>query len=33
MNLVEAASVGLEEGLSFADSVIYTIARKRQATL
>ena len=30
---MEAASVGLEEGLSFADSVIYTIARKRQATL
>lgn len=30
---MEAASVGLEEGLSFADSVIYTIARKHGATL
>ncbi len=30
---MEAASVGHEEGLAFADSVIYTIARKRQATL
>lgn len=33
MNVVKAASVGHEEGLAFADSVIYTIARKRQATL
>jgi predicted nucleic acid-binding protein len=30
---MEAASVGLEEGLAFADSVIYTIAKKHQATL
>ena len=30
---LEAASVGLEEGLSFADSVIYTIARRQSATL
>ena len=30
---MEAASVGHEEGLAFADSVIYTIVRKRQATL
>lgn len=30
---LEAASVGLEEGLSFADSVIYTIARRHGATL
>jgi len=30
---MEAGSVGLEEGLSFADSVIYTIARKHRATL
>jgi predicted nucleic acid-binding protein len=30
---VEAASVGIEEGLAFADSVIYTIAKKHQATL
>jgi predicted nucleic acid-binding protein len=30
---MEAASVGLEEGLAFADSVIYTIARKHHATL
>ena len=30
---MEAASVGLEEGLVFADSVIYTIAKKNQATL
>ena len=30
---MEAASVGLEEGLAFADSVIFTIARKHDATL
>jgi len=30
---IEAASVGLEEGLAFADSVIYAIARKHGATL
>jgi predicted nucleic acid-binding protein len=30
---MEAASVGLEEGLAFADSVIYTIAKKHSATL
>jgi len=30
---VEAASVGLEESLSFADSVIYTIAKRQSATL
>jgi len=30
---IEAASVGLEEGLAFADSVIYTIAKKHSATL
>lgn len=30
---MEAASVGLEEGLAFADSVIFTIARKHNATL
>jgi predicted nucleic acid-binding protein len=30
---LEAASVGLEEGLSFAGSVIYTIARREGATL
>ncbi|MFM8365483.1 MAG: type II toxin-antitoxin system VapC family toxin, partial [Verrucomicrobiota bacterium] len=30
---IEAASVGLEEGLAFADSVIYTIAKKHGATL
>ncbi len=30
---LEAASVGLEEGLAFADSVIYTIAKKHGATL
>jgi predicted nucleic acid-binding protein len=30
---MEAASVGIEEGLAFADSVIYTIAKKHQATL
>lgn len=30
---MEAASVGHEEGLAFADSVIYTITRKHQATL
>jgi predicted nucleic acid-binding protein len=30
---MEAASVGLEEGLAFADSVIFTVAKKHQATL
>ncbi len=30
---MEAASVDLEEGLAFADSVIFTIARKHDATL
>ena len=30
---LEAASVGLEEGLAFADSVIYTVAKKQSATL
>jgi predicted nucleic acid-binding protein len=30
---MEAASVSLEEGLAFADSVIYTIAKKHSATL
>ena len=30
---MEAASVGLEEGLAFADSVIYTIARKQKAII
>jgi predicted nucleic acid-binding protein len=30
---MEAASVGLEEGLAFADSVIYTVAKKHSATL
>jgi predicted nucleic acid-binding protein len=30
---MEAASIGLEEGLAFADSVIYTIAKKFSATL
>lgn len=30
---MEAASVGLEEGLAFADSVIYTVAKKCHATL
>jgi predicted nucleic acid-binding protein len=30
---VEAASVGLEEGLSFADAAIYTVAKKHGATL
>ncbi|MFZ9919526.1 MAG: type II toxin-antitoxin system VapC family toxin [Terrimicrobiaceae bacterium] len=30
---LEAASIGLEEGLAFADSVIYTIAKKFSATL
>ena len=30
---MEAASVGLEEGLAFADSVIYTVAKKHNATL
>ncbi len=30
---LEAAAVGLEEGLALADSVIYAIARKYQATL
>ena len=30
---MEAASVGLEESLPFADSVIYTIAKKHHATL
>ena len=30
---MEAASVGLEEGLAFAASVIYTIARKHHARL
>jgi len=30
---MEAASVGIEEKLAFADSVIYAIARKHHATL
>jgi predicted nucleic acid-binding protein len=30
---MKAASVGLEEGLAFADSVIYTIAKKHKATI
>lgn len=30
---MEAAAVGLEENLAFADSVIYTVAKKRDATL
>jgi predicted nucleic acid-binding protein len=30
---IEAAAIGLEEGLAFADSVIYTIAKKNNATL
>lgn len=30
---MEAATVGLEEGLAFADSVIYTIAKKHNATI
>lgn len=30
---IESASVGLEEGLAFADSVIYTIAKKHNATI
>ena len=30
---IEAAAVGLEEGLAFADSVIYTVAKKHSATL
>ena len=30
---LEAAAVGLEEGLAFADSVIFTIAQKHAATL
>ena len=30
---MEAAAVGLEEGLAFADSVIYTIAQRQNATL
>jgi predicted nucleic acid-binding protein len=30
---VEAASIGLEEGLAFADSVIFTVAQKHDATL
>ena len=30
---MEAASVGLEEGLAFADSVIYMVAKKHNATL
>ncbi len=30
---MEVALVGLEEGLAFADSVIYTIAKKHNATL
>ena len=29
----EAAAVGLEEGLAFADSVIYTVAKRQNATL
>ena len=30
---LEAAALGLEENLAFADSVIYAVARKRDATL
>ena len=30
---IEAAAIGLEEDLAFADSVIYTIAKKNNATL
>jgi toxin FitB len=30
---IEAAAVGLEEGLAFADSVIYTVAKRQNATL
>jgi predicted nucleic acid-binding protein len=30
---IESASVELEEGLAFADSVIYTIAKKHNATI
>lgn len=30
---LEAASVGLEEGLALADSIIYTIAQRSSATL
>jgi predicted nucleic acid-binding protein len=30
---LEAASVGLEEGLAFADSVIYTVAKRSNALL
>jgi predicted nucleic acid-binding protein len=30
---MEAAAVGLEEGLAFADSVIYTVAKRHHATL
>lgn len=30
---MEAASIGFEEGLSFADSVICTVAKKHNATL
>jgi predicted nucleic acid-binding protein len=30
---MEAASLGLEEGLSFADSVIYAVAKKNDAML
>lgn len=30
---MEAAAVGLEENLAFADSVIYAVAKKREATL
>jgi predicted nucleic acid-binding protein len=30
---IEAAAIGLEEGLAFADSVIFAVARKHTATL
>ena len=30
---IEAAAIGLEEGLAFADSVIFAVARKHNATL
>ncbi len=30
---MEAAALGLEEGLAFADSVIYTVAKKHDAIL
>ena len=30
---MEAASIGLEEGLAFADSVIFTIAKKHNAAI